>query len=57
MVGVRDTPTTDSDPYPAELRKRMIEHRYHDEDVEDMDHARHRGDILWQDGRIRGARG
>ena len=34
VVGVRDTPTTDSDPYPAELRKRMIEHRYHDEDVE-----------------------
>ena len=27
-------PITDSDPYSAELRKRMIEHRYRDEDVE-----------------------
>ena len=34
VVGVRDTPITDSDPYPAELRKRMIEHRYRGEDVE-----------------------
>jgi adenylylsulfate kinase len=34
VVGIRDTPITDSDPYSAELRKRMIEHRYRDEDVE-----------------------
>lgn len=34
VVGVRDTPITESDPYPAELRKRMIEHRYRGEDVE-----------------------
>jgi len=34
VVGIRDTPVTDSDPYPAELRKRMIEHRYKDESVE-----------------------
>ena len=25
---------TESDPYPAEVRKRMIEYRYHDEDVD-----------------------
>jgi len=34
VVGIRDTPVTESDPYPAHLRKRMIEHRYADEDVE-----------------------
>lgn len=34
IVGIRDTPVTDSDPYPAHLRKRMVEHRYIDEDVE-----------------------
>ena len=34
VVGIRDTPITDSDPYPADVRKRMIEHRYRDEDVE-----------------------
>jgi len=34
VVGIRDTPVSDSDPYSAELRKRMIEYRYQDEDVE-----------------------
>ncbi len=34
VVGIRETPVTESDPYPAQLRKRMIEHRYSDEDVE-----------------------
>ncbi len=34
VVGVRDTPVTDSDPYSAEIRKRMIEHRYKGENVE-----------------------
>jgi len=34
VVGIRDTPVTDSDPYSAQLRKRMIEHRYEGEDVE-----------------------
>ena len=34
VVGIRDTPITDSNPYSAEVRKRMIEHRYRDEDVE-----------------------
>ena len=34
VVGIRDTPVTDSDPYSAEIRKRMIEHRYRGEDVE-----------------------
>ena len=34
IVGIRDTPVTDSDPYPAHLSKRMVEHRYSDEDVE-----------------------
>jgi len=34
VVGIRDTPVSDSDPYPAELRKRMIEHRYEGENVE-----------------------
>ena len=34
VVGIRDTPVTESDPYPAEVRKRMIEHRYEGENVE-----------------------
>jgi adenylylsulfate kinase len=34
VVGIRDTPVTESDPYPAHLRKRMIEHRYQNENVE-----------------------
>ncbi|MED5273555.1 MAG: adenylyl-sulfate kinase [Candidatus Thermoplasmatota archaeon] len=34
VVGIRDTPVSDSDPYPALLRKRMIEHRYAEENVE-----------------------
>ena len=34
VVGIRDTPVTESDPFPADLRKRMIEHRYSGEDVE-----------------------
>jgi len=34
VVGIRDTPVSESNPYPAELRKRMIEHRYEGEDVE-----------------------
>jgi len=34
VVGIRDTPVTESDPFPAELRKRMIEYRYEGKDVE-----------------------
>ena len=34
VVGIRDTPVTESDPYSAGMRKRMIEHRYEGEDVE-----------------------
>ncbi len=34
VVGIRDTPITESDPYPAEVRKRMIEYRYEGENVE-----------------------
>jgi len=34
VVGIRDTPVTESDPYPADVRKRMIEHRYEGENVE-----------------------
>ena len=34
VVGVRDTPITEADPFSADLRKRMIEHRYEAEDVE-----------------------
>ena len=34
VVGVRDTPVTDSDPYSSEIRKRMIEFRYEGENVE-----------------------
>ena len=32
--GIRDTPITEADPFSADLRKRMIEHRYEAEDVE-----------------------
>ena len=34
VVGIRDTPITEADPFSADLRKRMIEHRYEAEDVE-----------------------
>ena len=34
VVGIRDTPVTESDPFSASLRKRMIEHRYEGENVE-----------------------
>jgi len=34
VVGIRDTPITENDPFSADLRKRMIEHRYEAEDVE-----------------------
>ena len=34
VVGIRDTPVSEKDPYSAPLRKRMIEHRYANEDVE-----------------------
>ncbi len=34
VVGIRDTPVSESDPYSAQTRKRMIEHRYKGEDVE-----------------------
>ena len=34
IVGIRDTPVSESDPYSALMRKRMIEHRYQGEDVE-----------------------
>ena len=34
VVGIRDTPVTENDPFSADLRKRMIEHRYEAEDVE-----------------------
>ena len=34
VVGIRDTPVTETDPFSADLRKRMIEHRYEAEDVE-----------------------
>ena len=34
VVGIRDTPITESDPYPAEVRKRMIEYRYEGENLE-----------------------
>ena len=34
VVGIRNTPVTESDPYSAEVRKRMIEHRYSGENVE-----------------------
>ena len=34
VVGIRDTPVSDQDPYSADVRKRMIEHRYEGESVE-----------------------
>jgi adenylylsulfate kinase len=34
IVGIRDTPVSESDPYSAQMRKRMIEHRYQGENVE-----------------------
>ncbi len=34
VVGIRDTPASDEDPYSADVRKRMIEHRYEGENVE-----------------------
>ena len=34
VVGIRDTPITEADPFSADLRKRMIEHRYEAENVE-----------------------
>jgi len=34
VVGIRDTPISDSDPYSTDVRKRMIEHRYKGENVE-----------------------
>jgi len=32
--GIRDTPVSEADPFSADMRKRMIEHRYEGEDVE-----------------------
>ena len=34
VVGIRDTPASDEDPYSTDVRKRMIEHRYEGENVE-----------------------
>ena len=34
VVGIRDTPVTESDPYSAQMRKRMVEYRYEGEEVE-----------------------
>ncbi len=34
VVGIRDTPVTDSDPYSSDMRKRMVEYRYQGENVE-----------------------
>ena len=34
VVGIRDTPISESDPFSTDVRKRMIEHRYEGEDVE-----------------------
>ena len=34
VVGIRDTPVSDGDPYSSDVRKRMIEHRYEGENVE-----------------------
>jgi adenylylsulfate kinase len=34
VVGIRNTPVTESDPYSAQVRKDMIEHRYSGENVE-----------------------
>ena len=34
LMGIRDTPVSDSDPFSTDVIKRMIEHGYADEDVE-----------------------
>ena len=34
VVGIRDTPVSESDPYSAQTRKRMIEYRYQGDNVE-----------------------
>ncbi len=34
VVGIRDTPISEADPFSGDMRKRMIEHRYEGEDVE-----------------------
>ncbi|MBR79195.1 MAG: hypothetical protein CMA88_00190 [Euryarchaeota archaeon] len=34
VVGIRDTPVSDEDPFSSEIRKRMIEYRYSGENVE-----------------------
>ena len=34
VVGIRDTPVSESDPYSAQMRKRMVEYRYEGEEVE-----------------------
>jgi len=34
VVGIRDTPVSEADPFSADMRKRMIEYRYEGEDVE-----------------------
>jgi len=34
VVGIRDTPISEADPFSRDMRKRMIEHRYEGEDVE-----------------------
>ena len=34
VVGIRDTPVSDSDPFSTDARKRMIEYRYAGEEVE-----------------------
>jgi adenylylsulfate kinase-like enzyme len=34
VVGIRDTPVSESDPYSTDVRKRMIEYRYEGEEVE-----------------------
>jgi len=36
VIGIRDTPITEADPFSADVRKRMIEHRYAGEDVETL---------------------
>ena len=36
VIGIRDTPITEVDPFSADVRKRMIEHRYAGEDVETL---------------------
>ena len=33
-VGIRDSPVSESDPYSAQMRKRMVEYRYEGEEVE-----------------------